>query len=238
VTALLVLGFLLGVRHALEADHVAAVASLATRSSSIRSTMRVAAAWGVGHTASLVLFGALLLALDASLSPAVGRCLEGAVGVMLVILGVGVLRRVRSRRVHLHVHEHDDGPLHVHLHAHAPHEAHDHASHRHDHVRGLLPRALLVGGMHGMAVTAGFTLLSLQALGSIGWALVYLGLFGVGTILGMTLFSIVISMPLRFSAERLRCASGGLEAAKRSGLEMTIEKSVMPRIVPTPNSPR
>jgi sulfite exporter TauE/SafE len=213
LTAFLVLGFLLGVRHALDADHVAAVASLATRSSSIRNTMRVAAAWGVGHTASLMVLGALLLALDASVSPAVGRWLEGCVGVMLVVLGVGVLRRVRRRRIHVHVHEHGAGPRHLHFHAHAPHEVHDRASHRHDHMRGLLPRALVVGGIHGIAGTAGFTLLSLRALGSIGWALFYLGLFGVGTILGMTLFSIVVSMPLRFSAERLRWASGGLEAA-------------------------
>lgn len=211
--ALLILGFLLGMRHALEADHVAAVASLATRSSSVRNTMRVAAAWGVGHTAALMLFGAALLALDASLSPAVGRVLEGGVGLMLIVLGVGVLRRVRRRRIHLHLHQHDDGPPHVHVHAHAEHAAHDAASHRHEHVRGLLPRALIVGGVHGMAGTAGLTLLSLHALGSAAWALLYLVLFGIGSILGMTLFSVVISAPLRLSAKRLEWAAGGLEAA-------------------------
>jgi len=213
MTALLILGFLLGMRHALEADHVAAVASLATRSSSIRNTMRVAAAWGVGHTAALMLFGALLLALDASLSPAVGRVLEGGVGLMLVVLGVGVLRRVRRRRIHLHLHRHDDAPPHVHVHAHADHAAHDAASHRHEHVHGLVPRALIVGGVHGMAGTAGLTLLSLHALGSVAWALLYLVLFGIGSILGMTLFSVVISAPLRLSAKRLEWAAGGLEAA-------------------------
>jgi len=212
MTALLVLGFLLGMRHALEADHVAAVASLATRSSSVRNTLRVAAAWGVGHTAVLMAFGAALLALDASLSPAIGRLLEGTVGVMLILLGVGVLRRARERRLHLHRHQHDGGPPHLHVHAHAEHERHDPASHRHDHVYGLLPRALLVGGVHGMAGTAGLTLLSLQSLGSIPWALFYLVLFGLGTIVGMTLFSVVISAPLRMSAKHLEWASGGLEA--------------------------
>ena len=213
MTALLLLGFFLGMKHALEADHVAAVASLATRSASIVSTMRVAAAWGIGHTAALMLFGSLLLALDASLPPETGRVLEGLVGIMLIVLGIGVLRRVRERRIHLHVHQHDDGPRHLHVHAHDHGEAHDPASHHHDHVQGLLPRALLVGGVHGMAGTAGFTLVSLQALGSIGWAFVYLLLFGAGSILGMMLFSVAISLPLRLSAKHLEWASGGLEAA-------------------------
>src|SRR5437870_13282515 len=90
MTALLILGFFLGVRHALEADHVAAVASLATRSSSLANTIRVAAAWGVGHTTTLVFFGSILLVLDAALSPAAGRVLESVVGVLLSALGLDV----------------------------------------------------------------------------------------------------------------------------------------------------
>jgi ABC-type nickel/cobalt efflux system permease component RcnA len=212
MTALLLFGFLLGVRHALEADHVAAVASLATRSSSVVNTMRVAAAWGAGHTAALLVFGSILLGLDASLPEGVGRMLEATVGVMLVLLGVDVLRRWRRKRVHLHAHRHDDGRRHLHVHAHEEEAAHDSAHHRHEHVRGLLPRALLVGGVHGMAGTAGLTLLSLQALHSLGWALVYLALFGIGSVLGMMLFSILISLPLRMSARHLDWAAGGLEA--------------------------
>ena len=209
--ALLMLGFLLGLRHALEADHVAAVASLATRSSSLRDTMRVAAAWGVGHTLTLVVFGSILIALGASLPEQAGRFLEGAVGVMLVVLGADVLRRLHKRRIHLHAHEHDDGIHHLHVHAHdAPERS---ARHEHQHVRGLFPRAMLVGGIHGMAGTAALTLLSLRALHSALWALVYLTLFGVGSILGMVLFSVVISLPLRFSARRLTFAANGLEAA-------------------------
>jgi ABC-type nickel/cobalt efflux system permease component RcnA len=213
MTALLLFGFLLGVRHALEADHVAAVASLATRSSSVVNTMRVAAAWGAGHTASLLVFGSVLLGLDASLPQGAGRVLEATVGVMLVLLGADVLRRWRRKRIHVHAHRHGDGRRHLHFHAHEEEAAHDSAHHRHEHVRGLLPRALLVGGVHGMAGTAGLTLLSLQALHSLGWALVYLAFFGIGSILGMILFSILISLPLRMSARYLDWASGGLEAA-------------------------
>src|SRR5262245_60350185 len=114
MTTLLILGFALGLRHALEADHVAAVASLATRSSSLANTVRVAAAWGVGHTMTLLIFGSIVLALDAALSPDASRVLESAVGVMLVLLGFDVLRRVRRQRIHLHAHQHDGGVRHFH----------------------------------------------------------------------------------------------------------------------------
>jgi sulfite exporter TauE/SafE len=156
-----------------------------------------------------------LLGLDAALPPSAGRVLETVVGVMLILLGADVLRRWRRKRIHAHAHRHDDGRRHLHFHAHAGQErvAHDSAHHDHEHVEGLLPRALLVGGVHGMAGTAALTLLSLQALHSLGWAIVYLALFGVGTILGMVFFSILISLPLRLSARHLSWAGSGLEAA-------------------------
>jgi ABC-type nickel/cobalt efflux system permease component RcnA len=213
MAALLILGFLLGVRHALEADHVAAVASLATRSSSLANTMRVAAAWGLGHTVALMLFGSVLLAVGSSLPPSASRLLEASVGVMLVVLGIDVLRRLGRRRIHLHVHEHGDGRRHFHAHAHEHETIHDPMRHRHEHVRGLLPRALLVGSVHGMAGTATLTLLALPTLQSFAWVLVYLALFGLGSILGMVLFSAVISVPLRLSARYLTWTSSGLEAA-------------------------
>jgi len=189
---------------------VAAVASLATRSPKLSSAARVAAAWGAGHTLTLVVFGTLLLALDVSLTPSAGRVLESMVGVMLILLGVDVLRRLRRRRVHFHVHEHD-GMRHFHAHGHAGETEHDPARHEHEHVKGLLPRAVLVGGVHGMAGTAAFTLLSLQALHSFAAAVLYLALFGLGSILGMVLLSAVIALPLLFSAERLTRVSGLLE---------------------------
>lgn len=211
MAAFLILGFFLGIKHALEADHVAAVASLATRSPRLASTMRVAAAWGAGHTLALVLFGSLLLALDISLAPAASRVLESIVGVMLILLGLDVLRRLRRERIHFHAHEHQ-GRRHFHAHGHAGEVAHDPRRHEHQHVRGLLPRALLVGGVHGMAGTAAFTLLSLEAIHSTAGALLYLALFGLGSILGMVLLSVVISLPFRLSARRLSRLSGGVEA--------------------------
>ena len=113
---------------------------------------------------TLVVFGSVLLALDRSLPPDAGRILESAVGLMLVVLGVDVLRRWHRKRIHLHAHRHEDGIGHLHAHAHEESAPHDPAHHEHDHVSGPLPRALMVGSVHGMAGTAALTLLSLQTL--------------------------------------------------------------------------
>src|SRR5262245_8684544 len=151
---LLVIGLLTGVRHALEADHVAAVAALATRTTSVRHTAWLAAVWGAGHATSLMLVGGLVIALGAALPQGLARGFEMAAGLLLVYLGVDVLRRIRRQRVHFHVHRHDDGVRHVHAHAHQGAEPHDPVHHEHAHPRGLLVRAGLMGGMHGMAGSA------------------------------------------------------------------------------------
>ena len=212
MTGLLLFAFLLGIRHATEADHVAAVATLATRSPRPAQIAGVAAVWGVGHTAALLFFGSILLAINISLPAGASRVLESAVGVMLIVLGCDVLLRVRRKKIHLHVHEHG-GVRHIHAHSHQGELAHNSSDHRHDHARGLMPRALVVGGIHGLAGTAGLMLISLQALHSVAWALVYLVLFGLGSILGMVGVSLVISLPLGFSASRVTWFSGRLEGA-------------------------
>lgn len=206
--SLLILGFLLGLKHALDADHIAAMASLATRSPGIRSTLRVAGAWGVGHASILVLFGTVLLLLGATLPEHVARWLEALVGVMLVLLGIDVLRRIRGKKIHVHIHEHDGDVRHAHLHIHED----GRAAHSHGHARSLVPRALLIGCMHGLAGTAGLVLLAMPTMHSPSRALAYLVVFGVGTILGMMLFSLLISVPLTMSVKRLRWMTTTLEA--------------------------
>ncbi|HVR72630.1 MAG TPA: urease accessory protein [Vicinamibacteria bacterium] len=213
--SLLTLGFLMGVRHALEADHVAAVASLATRASSSRETARLAALWGAGHAAMLLLVGGLVVALGAAVPEGVARVLEGAAGALLVVLGVDVLRRLRRRQVHFHVHRHDGGVHHLHAHAHAGDAAHAHdpERHHHEHPTGLFLRALLVGSMHGMAGSAALVVLSLRAVSSTAGALAYIAVFGLGAVAGMVLFSLAIALPLRLRGRHLDRVSRGLEAA-------------------------
>lgn len=202
MTTILILGFLLGVRHALEADHVAAVAALASRSASLRQSVELATVWGAGHWLILVIVALAMTMLDASLPESVARAFEIAAGVILIVLGLDVLRRVRRDHIHFHVHRHDDGRQHLHAHAHHAEPEHDPTHHRHEHV-SLRPRALLVGGVHGMGGSAAVTVLSIQALGSPKWAVLYAALFGLGSILGMVLFTIVLSVPMRRTADHL-----------------------------------
>ena len=101
--SVLILGLLLGLQHATEADHLAAVASLTTRGTSLRDAARQGAAWGVGHGLTLLLFGGVVLLIDGIVGPQISQLLEGAVGLMLVLLGLDVLMRLWRARVHFHV---------------------------------------------------------------------------------------------------------------------------------------
>jgi uncharacterized membrane protein len=220
------------VRHALEADHVAAVASLATRSASVRQTAWLAAMWGAGHAATLVLAGALTFALGVALPPGLARVFEAAAGLLLVYLGVDVLRRARRQRVHFHVHRHDDGVRHLHAHSHAAaDEPHDPAHHRHAHAGGLMVRAGIMGSLHGMAGSAALVVLTLQAVSSPRAALLYMTVFAAGSIAGMVLFSLAISLPVRVQGPHLARASRVLEVALGAasvaiGLSMAVSAAV------------
>jgi hypothetical protein len=171
------LGFVLGLRHALEADHVAAVASLATRGSALKDTVRVAAAWGLGHAVVLILAGSLLVAVGTALPHALTRPLEAIAGGTLIVLGIAALRR-------------------------APRAADEEAL-----GPSLVPQALLVGGVHGLEGSAALIVVALPTLSSTARALAYLAVFGAGSIVGMVLSSLAISLPLRYSGRRL--ARGG-----------------------------
>lgn len=213
--SLLFLGFLLGMRHAMESDHLAAVASLATRSASLSQAARQGAAWGMGHTLTLFLFGSVVLLMDQMASEQLAQGLEFAVALMLLVLGLDVLRRLYRDRLHFHAHQHDDGTRHLHLHAHPGRGQHP-PLHRHPHPahpnKSFPLRALLVGLMHGMAGSAALILLTLQTVQSPLTGLLYIALFGVGSIAGMAAISVVIAIPLRFSASRLSWLHQGLMA--------------------------
>jgi ABC-type nickel/cobalt efflux system permease component RcnA len=195
---LLILGFFIGMRHALEADHVAAVTSLATRSASPGECVKQGVFWGLGHSLTLFLFGSTVLLLDRALPERLASGLELAVGVMLVLLGLDVLRRLARERIHFHLHEHDDGVRHFHGHSHAGESGH--GPHGHPHWRKVPLRALVVGLMHGMAGSAALILLTLGSVPSVATGLLYMLLFGLGSIVGMALLSVAIAVPLRYSA--------------------------------------
>ena len=208
---LLLLGFVIGMRHAVESDHVAAVASLATRSGSVRDTVRQGAAWGLGHTVTLFAFGSLVLILDMVIPERMAQILELVVGVMLVLLGTDVLRRLLRDRIHFHLHHHADGETHFHAHSHAGETQHDTRRHVHEHPDRFPVRALFVGLMHGMAGSAALILLTVQTVHSPLLGLVYIALFGAGSMIGMALLSFAIAIPLRHSARGMTGLHNGLQ---------------------------
>lgn len=211
--SILALGFLLGMRHALDADHIAAVATLATRSRSVGQTVGLGVAWGMGHTLTLMLFGGAVLTLGLAIPMQAAHVLELAVGVMLAALGADVLYRMWRDRVHFHRHRHPGGVDHFHAHSHrGEHESHDPDRHQHQHTRSLPARALLVGMVHGLAGSAALILLSLEAVKSVPLGLAYIAIFGAGSILGMAMLSVAIAVPLRLTSRHLTRAYNGVSA--------------------------
>ena len=139
---------------------------------------------------------------------------EFGVGVLLVVLGGGVLRRLLRERIHFHIHEHEDGARHFHAHSHAEDtQSHDPKRHRHAHADGLTARVLLVGAMHGVAGSAALMLLAIEPLHSVPMGIVYIALFSVGSLAGMALLSILISLPLEYAANRATALLTGLQSA-------------------------
>ncbi len=197
-------------RHAMEADHVAAMATLVSRTHVPGKTLRLALSWGLGHTLTLLLFGSAVWLFQFAISERLALLLEFAVGVMLVGLGLDVLLRMLRDRVHFHTHGHTGGTQHFHAHAHAGETQHDTRHHEHAHPEYPTLRALLVGLMHGMAGSAALIMLSLQTFRGIGLGVLYIALFGLGSMVGMALLSVVISYPLRLTADRLTSLYAGL----------------------------
>lgn len=201
VGAFLLLGFLIGMQHALEVDHLAAVGAMVTRQPGSHRRMALqGAAWGIGHTLTLFAISAAVILLGFTLSERLSSALEFAVGVMLIFLGLDVLRRMRQQRMHIHVHQHDDNPRHIHAHRHqnaaVPHRS---DAHRHTHAQGLPRRAVLVGLMHGAAGSAGLLVLAVSATQDPVDAMIYVLVFGIGSILGMAALTFAMSFPFRLA---------------------------------------
>ncbi len=225
--SLLVLGFLTGLRHALEADHVAAVAAMASGERRRGRIVQYGVLWGSGHTTVLFLVSGGAVAFGWALGERFGLWVDLAVGLVVAWLGVGVLRRLRAERIHAHLHHHGDGRWHLHFHSHAGEQGpHDPAHHHHDHPPGPPWRAFAVGLLHGLAGSGPLVVLVAGATGSLPLALAYVLIFGLGSIAGMGLLSLVLAWPLGWSAHnttrlaRLVRTATGL-AAIAVGLELS-----------------
>jgi high-affinity nickel permease len=189
------LGLTLGLRHALDADHVAAVSTLVARERGLARSCLLGAFWGAGHTLALLGAGIAVIAFKLTITPGLEEALERTVGLVLVLLGGHVLlRALGGLLVHAHDHTHD-GVTHRHAHVHigAPDGGHIR-------LLRLGGRPFLVGFLHGLAGSAALTLLVLGTIPSTIGALVYLLVFGVGSTAGMLLLSGLVGLPLALAA--------------------------------------
>lgn len=194
--AILVLGFFLGMRHATDADHVVAVTTIVSRQRTLRSAIGVGALWGIGHTVTILLVGGAIVVLGLVIPPRLGLSMELSVAVMLVVLGFMNVTGA-ARRVDEVAHAHDGHPRHVHS---GLSERPQSGASSHWLSRGFRP--LLVGVVHGLAGSAAIALLVLATIREVGWALLYLGVFGAGTILGMMVLTTAMAVPVRAASAR------------------------------------
>ncbi|HVF42414.1 MAG TPA: hypothetical protein VM936_05370, partial [Pyrinomonadaceae bacterium] len=171
--------------------------------------------WGAGHTASLVVVGLFVLTLRVAVPEGVAGWLEFGVALMIIALGVNAVARALRGRAGAHVHRHRHGGVehaHIHFHEDEPFRAETSARHAHAVTRvGLKP--VLVGAVHGLAGSAALTLLVLAQIDSAALGLVYLAVFGAGSVLGMMLMSGLVGLPFALGARRAGGLSYGLQVA-------------------------
>lgn len=218
MVSILLLGLFIGMQHALEADHIAAVAAIASRQKSPRRIIGHGAVWGLGHTITLMAVAGAALLLDLSIGAALSALLELCVGVVLIALGGHLLIRLYRERVHFHAHRHADGVAHFHAHSHMGEtRGHDASAHDHEHSAGLPVRTLLVGMVHGLAGSAALLVLTASTVNDPLTGLAYIAMFGFGSIVGMAALSACIAAPISYSARTLtwlnRSLQGGVGAA-------------------------
>ncbi len=236
--SIIALGFFLGMRHATDPDHVVAVATIVSRQRDVSRAALIGAFWGLGHTVTILVVGTCIILFNIVIPARIGLSMELSVGLMLIILGVlNVLSFLRAvpgasldgqrdssdthGHVHSHVHSHGDY-LHTHHHSHDS-DAHPHNPHEtplaaldrrlaqfrfYQHLRPLA-----VGIVHGLAGSAAVALLVLATIRNTRWAIVYLLVFGVGTIAGMMVITMSLASTLKVAADRSHYIAGKLGMA-------------------------
>ena len=218
--SIIALGFFLGMRHATDPDHVIAVTTIVSRQRSIRYAALIGVLWGVGHTITIFAVGSAIILFGLVIPPRIGLTMELSVGLMLILLGIlnlsGIMRWITENlsplqaAEHSHPHGHGDY-VHNHPHGHNP-ETHGHREDATpvswmDRTFGKLGlyqivRPLAVGIVHGLAGSAAVALLVLTTIRVPSWAVLYLLVFGIGTVAGMMLITAAIAVPFKFSSGR------------------------------------
>jgi len=183
-------GFLLGLRHALDADHLAAVSTVLAERPSLGASSAVGFWWGVGHTLTLMMVGTVVLAWGLRIPERFETLAESGVGILLVVLGGSLAIKLYRERWHLHSHQHD-GEKHLHLHSH-----HRQDDHRHRHWMAATVRPLCIGMAHGLAGSAAVMLMIASTTERLAEGLASIAVFGIGSIVGMMTIGFTLSLPM------------------------------------------
>jgi ABC-type nickel/cobalt efflux system permease component RcnA len=211
IGVILASGFIWGLHHALDPDHLVAVSTIVSEHKSVSRSSLVGTFWGIGHTSSLLIISLIVLLLRASIPNNIARWMEAPVAIMLVVLGITtIIKAIKERglRIHSHTHSHDESSPHTHLHIHLEKE------HVHQHrLFKVGKRPFMVGMVHGVAGSAALTLLVLSTIPSVALGLIYIGVFGVGSIGGMLLMSALIGVPFALTSRRYEVINGGIRFA-------------------------
>ncbi|MEX0863173.1 high frequency lysogenization protein HflD [Nitrosopumilus sp.] len=208
------LGLVVGIQHAFEPDHVAAVSTQISKSKFKQKTLRqllkesftkssiLGAFWGAGHTTTLVLMGFLVYALAITIQDEIFSGLEFAVGMMLVFLGVSTILNKKIRFKHKHPHQHEDGTVHF--------DEHTHTDSEHDHTH----RSYFIGLVHGLAGSGSLVVFTAATLDNVGMILGFIVIFGIGSMIGMALVGSFMGIPFVFATKIktlqkiFRCVAG------------------------------
>jgi ABC-type nickel/cobalt efflux system permease component RcnA len=192
--SILALGFVLGIKHAIEPDHVIAVSTIASQSKKLLRSSLAGVFWGIGHTATLFIIGVILILMKGEIPEKWAMSLEFLVGIMLVYLGITTI--LSFKNVHVHEHEHD-GEKHKHFHSHTHSGEHEHKPHQH--VSYL--KSVFIGLIHGLAGSGAMVVLTMSTVKSTWEGASYILIFGAGTVIGMLFFTTIIGIPFVLSAK-------------------------------------
>ena len=244
ILAVLAFGFLLGLKHATDADHVVAVANIVRKERNIWQSIWLGASWGAGHSVPLLILGAVILIIkDVALQryETVAPYLELGVGIMLIYLGISAAWNVLRGKLHMHQHDHGAGP-HIHVHAsHQSSEPHRRAKPLHNSFFFLgkpvfRAKSFAIGIVHGLAGSAAVMVALLPTIDSTLTGLGYIALFSIGTMLSMAALTILLAVPFRATAAKhtlnrlVTLAAGALSIAVGTILitETVLDATIMP----------
>jgi ABC-type nickel/cobalt efflux system permease component RcnA len=183
---ILALGFVMGIKHAIEPDHVIAVSTIASQSKKLSRSSLAGVFWGIGHTATLFIVGIILLIMKGEIPEKWAMSLEFLVGIMLVYLGITTI--TSFKKIHVHHKKQDCGT--------------NHNQENQPEIQSYI-KSMVIGLVHGLAGSGAMVVLTMSTVNSVLESAIYILIFGFGTVFGMLFFTTILGIPFIISAKRV-----------------------------------